>query len=1250
MKKLFLLGLLVLGASLACAQLDLSAELISREQLSTLTRAAADYPDADILLLENQTRIRYETNGTYRSLSDTAYQILTEKGRQEKSSVSTFYDKKYGTARFVRAEVVKPDGRIIPIDLTAQSRESIEQGQMSANIYDPNYKIIRLTIPGLEIGDVLRYTVASDQTKVPVPNTWGDLITGEETFPVIHAVYEVDAPAALPPVRIELKDEIAGTVTNRTATRGDRILYTWEIRDVPQLFGEPKMPAAYTVCQRLLLSTIPDWETLSKWYWNLSKPRLDAINPAMEAKVRELTEGLTDRQQKIEAIFRFVSQEIRYMGITIEDEAPGYEPHDVSLTFDNRYGVCRDKAALLVSMLKLAGFEACPVLINVGPKLDPNVPTSWFNHAITAVRNEDGSWQLMDATNENTRDLLPAYLSYRSYLVASPEGETLKTSPVTPPEKNMLRIAIDASLDETQTITAQAVLSFDGINDSAYRGWMAGLKPDDRESAFEDSLKQALGPARLTRLKITPENIQDTTVPLSVEIDFEVSNALAAGANDSLLQVPTLFNNFGFFWWLIQNGIGLETRRFPLCTDITCGVSETVRLSLRNSRIRPALLPTYETIDTPELYISRSVSATNDLLISSADILLRTVEFSPEQYLTLKQNMEALERNARKRIILEPGRISSGADWITLSETVRYTLYNSTTWKEERTVQQKVLTYAGKKQLSDLRFSYNPAMQDMVLNSATVTSPDGKIQPVDPGKEINVMDAQWASDAPRYPAEKTMVVNLPGVKVGSLIDYQVSCTYSNVPFFSTEEYFADDNPVVSKTVRVEMPYKTDLKISDSNPATVRRRTAHKINQIVHEWTSQTSAVIQAEGHLPPEWIIKPFVLLSCGNTGDYAALLEKTLLTAAAKRAAVTIKAQQLTQEQKTRLQKIAAIRDFVDRAIREVGPGLAGLPLSSITPADQTLAEGYGNTTDRAVLLYALLDAAELKPRFILSSDLPQAPGAAEPMIKTLQRDWFGTVLVAVNSEKKKTIYLGDSGQYAEPGTLAHSGRPAIDLKNGKISAPQAGLPDATETRFVLNLSETGDLELHKLVSFFGTDFEHFHEKFAQFTPEKLRRAHQTMLAQFSQSAQTTNELQTSFNYPGQYQFSANIPAYAVCEGKQMYFTLPEGLGNLLGLETSRRENPFCIEDPVRRMFLYEITLPAGWEPVILPEAFRTELPAGAGTVETTVSSEKQWIIIKQTAQLNPAIIPAEDYGQLLALNARLTGPGVKTVLLRKK
>jgi transglutaminase-like putative cysteine protease len=1250
MKKLLLLVLMVLSGGFAFAQLDLSAELITRDTLTFAARSNTKYPDADMLLVEDQTRIRYETDGTHRYITDMAYKILTEKGRQEKSIVGIGYSADYGTSRFVRAEVVKPDGRVIPVDLAAQSRETVNQGQMDANIYDPSQKDIKLTIPNLSIGDILRYTVASDQTKTVVPGTWGDLFTLEDTFPILHAVYEIDAPAALPLARIQLKAEIPGTVIRRTEEKGDRIRYIWEVRNVPQMFEEPKMPESYTVVQRLLLSTIPDWETLSKWYWDLSKPRLDAVNPAMKEKVRELTEGTTNRQEKIEALFRFVSQDVRYMGLTIESEAPGYEPHDVSLTFDNRYGVCRDKAALLVSMLRLAGFDAYPVLIYVGPKKDPEVPQPWFNHAITAVRNDDGSWQLMDATNENTRDLLPAYLSYRSYLVATPRGETLQTSPVVPPEKNLLTIDVDAALNEARIITGKAVLSFNGINDTAYRGRLAALKPDEREPYFEERLKQALGPAKLTRLAILPENVRNTSVPLSVNLEFEIENALASGPVESLLQVPTLINHFGLFGRVIGDGIGLDKRRYPLYTEFTCGITETVRLDLSRSGLTPAALPAYETIDTPELYINRLVSSTNALLISRADILLRTVEFSPEQYLRLKQNLKASERNARKRIILQRSGFPAQADLATLSETVDYTLYDSSNWKEERLVRQKVLTYAGKKQLSDLKFTYNPAVQQTVLNSATVMAPDGKMKYIDPEKEINVMDAKWAGDAPRYPAEKIMVVSLPGVEVGSIIEYRVTSIHRGEPFFSAAEYFSDHNPLASKTVRVELARNLDLKINNTDPFAIRRRTSHKDGHVVHEWISENRDMVKKEDRLPPEWILKPAVLLSAGSTSGYAALVEKTLIEAADKDKAATVKARELTKGMKTRLQKITALRDFVDRAIREAGPNFSALPLSAVTPADQVLTESYGNTTDRAVLLYALLAEAGLKPRFILSSSLPRAEGFGMPVVNVLQRNFFDTVLVAVTGDDKKTVYLGDSGQYAQPGTLAHSRQPAINLKSGKLEIPQAAFSDAVETALTLKLSETGDAELTKKESFSGTEFETFHKAFAQFTPEERQREHQSLLSRISQSAEASGELKTVFTHPGELEFSARLPAYAVRDGNRIYLNLPEGLGNLLNLKASRRENPFYIEKPIARTFFYEITLPENWGPVLLPETFRVELPAGAGLVDVKVSAESGKIFILQQAQLNAAIIPPGDYDKLLELNNRLTGPSAKAILLQKK
>ncbi len=120
---------------------------------------------------------------------------------------------------------------------------------------------------------------------------------------------------------------------------------------------------------------------------------------------------------KIKALFYYVSKQIRYMGLTPEKDRPGFEPHDVCLTFGKKYGVCRDKAALLVSMLRAAGLKAYPVLINVGTKQDPEVPDPFFNHAIVSVELTNGNYVLMDPTDENTRDLLPASDCNQSFLV-----------------------------------------------------------------------------------------------------------------------------------------------------------------------------------------------------------------------------------------------------------------------------------------------------------------------------------------------------------------------------------------------------------------------------------------------------------------------------------------------------------------------------------------------------------------------------------------------------------------------------------------------------------------------------------------------------------------------------------------------------------------------------------------------------------------------------------------------------------------
>ena len=366
-----------------------------------ITRKA--YPNSDDVLVDGYIIENYNPDGTATIWDDTFVKVLTERGKRENSTLSLCFTLPYSTVKVTALEVIKPDGATRKIDIPKQSRVMIDNSQMSENIYNPNSKILTINIPDLQVNDMIRYVTLRKQIKARMPNTWSDISILEHTCPIKHLTVKIISPGKLPLRNFCLLDEVKGTVSYYQEKKKDSTVHVWVTSNVPRMYPEPNMPPISSVVQRLLVSTIPDWQTISQWYWNLCLPHINATTPAMKEKVQELIKGKTTDLKKIKAIYYYVAQQIRYMGLIKEKDSPGYEPHDASITFNDKYGVCRDKATLLVSMLRLAGFKAFPVLIKVGPKVDKETPMIYFNHAITCIETKPGHYTLMDPTNENSK-------------------------------------------------------------------------------------------------------------------------------------------------------------------------------------------------------------------------------------------------------------------------------------------------------------------------------------------------------------------------------------------------------------------------------------------------------------------------------------------------------------------------------------------------------------------------------------------------------------------------------------------------------------------------------------------------------------------------------------------------------------------------------------------------------------------------------------------------------------------------------
>ena len=1236
----------------------ITAPLSAKEFLeleSIIERAAAatpeKYPDSDEVLIDDFIQVRYQADGTSEKWDDTAIKILTEKGKRSNRTLTLSFNTSYGTNTFTQVQVIKPDGTPVKVDIEAQGKVMVDPSQMSANIYNPNSKIFRLSVPGLEIGDTLRYISYDVSTKAVVPDVWSDYQVFEHTSPLERMTYQVIAPKERPLVKIAHKAEIPDTVTfNELKTeQSNEIVYTWEVNNVPRLFEEPNMPTPYTVAQRLLVSTMEEWEDLSKWYWDLCLPRLESTTPEMEAMAKELVADSTNTMDKIKAVFNFVSQDIRYMGITTEEEAPGYEPHDVSLTFSNRYGVCRDKAALLASMLRIVDVEAFPVIIMAGPKKDEEVPQAFFNHAVTAALDDNGEYVLMDSTDENTKDIFPSYLQNMSYIVARPEGDTLRTSPIIPADDNLLKITSTGSLDKAGNLEAESSLVFEGINDTAYRGYFSKIKPEERRRFFEGHVKKSMPTATLESFTILPKELRDTTQPLTIKLAYSADNLLIEGAENKMLSLPKLGSSLGYANFLLGQ-TGLEKRKYPLYTRMTAGIRETLELEIPDD-IGSLNIPGYQPIDSDQLAWNVQVAQQGNTLMATNNFLLNTVEFTPEEYLVLKDNLKEIEYNVRKRLILDPPTESDiASDVRILERKIEIALEDAGHWKETQHSKIKILTYAGKKKNSEIKLSYNPAWQHIELTRAKVTHQDGTVKEISED-ELNLMDAGWVASAPRYPTEKILVANLPGVEIGSVLEYEFVSTVKGKPFFSSSQLFNSHEPIDSKTLTISAPESLDLNIRNTG---IEESKSVSNGTVTYTWSSEKQSAVKKEEGLPAWWTFNPAVFISTSDWKTYGKELHSHLMQAAENQTDAEALSAQLTDGLSSDPEKVIAVRDWVAENLRSAGPGLTSLPLTSITPADQTIEEGYGNNSDRMVVLYSLLESAGFNPEFILSGGLSLIPEAAEPLLTVPSRGALNKVLVKLKLDDE-TIYLSGSSQYAELGTSAYDNRVMLDLKNGKLGKVEVAPQKDNRGHEVVEMSIAADGEagITRTTTMQGTSFEGFHQGYAEITPEKRRRHYLEMVTQISQSARAASKLITHYEtYPGKLEYSVVADRYAVADGDYLYFVVPEGLGGLLKYRSNERTLPLAWNRYVDSITEVNIVLPDGYEPAILPETFSWQAPNGAGLIEVAVQYSKRANAIRMVllADLKPALIQADDFPGIIEASRRLAHPDMHTILLKKK
>lgn len=372
----------------------------------------------------------------------------------------------------------------------------------------------------------------------PMRGHFYDIVPFWSEQPITDKVYSINVLASKK-LRFSFYNDLTG-VTFDSIQQGDRTIYTFRRHDIMPLKHEPAALADNDMQCKLLLSTAPNWESKSMWFYGVNEDYGSfKSTPEVTAKVRELLKGAQSEQDSISILTHWVADNIRYCGISM-GEGEGYTLHNAEMNFTDRCGVCKDKAGMLVAMLRAAGFKSYAAMTMAHERID-RIPADQFNHSVCVVQHRNGRYELLDPTwVPNVRELWSSAEQQQGYLMGLPEGADLMETPTSPAENHYIRITGASEIKKDGTLEGTFTVTAEGQSDASVRG-VFKARQSEWQRNLEMELLRVAPNAVIKKVTYTDED-HYLDHPVSITYTYSIPHyAIVDG--DNLIFIPLTARN-----------------------------------------------------------------------------------------------------------------------------------------------------------------------------------------------------------------------------------------------------------------------------------------------------------------------------------------------------------------------------------------------------------------------------------------------------------------------------------------------------------------------------------------------------------------------------------------------------------------------------------------------------------------------------------------------------------------------------------
>jgi len=526
-----------------------------------------------------------------------------------------------------------------------------EAGYPGFEVYSDD-RIKSIAVPGAEDGALVGYEIVT-QGRIPIN---GERFRLEGMIPFRLSELHLSVPSGSVkwflnhPERVQIVSQSPTAVVFRAENR-------------PAIPDEEDTPPISTIAAEVVANYDPkgpaalgDWEEAGHDYHALfdngEKPETE-----IAAEVSTLSTGKLDDLSKIDALYSYVSREVRY--VAIEIGVGGYQPHPAADVFKNKYGDCKDKANLLISMLSKDGIRAYPALVGTRGVIEanPKTPTlATFDHMIVALPVSaslrpavekfaayDPKSQILwiDPTSEaDPVGEVPEMDQGVFALIAYPDHGDLRQIPTAPAESNGTQYSAHARLQADGTGSADVDVKYFGARNTGAHYFYRKKSRSDLLKFLESRISNYVNGPEFQEASIS--GIEDSREQVQEKFSFH-GDFSSGSAGDSWFFQPLFLSGIS------RPEYGPRPRKLPLDVGTPRQVRGSYRIELPVG-MHIASLPNSTQIksDFGELDVSYSLDGST--LVASLTLSLTQSRIAPEQYPAFRDFLNSCLRVEMQRL------------------------------------------------------------------------------------------------------------------------------------------------------------------------------------------------------------------------------------------------------------------------------------------------------------------------------------------------------------------------------------------------------------------------------------------------------------------------------------------------------------------------------------------------------------------------------------------------------------------------